>query len=79
MLYGISNDIFLMAMQIVECVYDSALLILLEKKNLKSLFLSLSLSLYPSLKTKKLSKASKFWLKGQMERELGTARLLARR
>ena len=23
MLYGISNDIFLMAMQIVECVYDS--------------------------------------------------------
>ena len=78
MLYGISNDIFLMAMQIVECVYDSALLILLEK-SLKSLFLSLSLSLYPSLKTKKLSKASKFWLKIQMERELGTARLLARR
>ena len=32
LLYGISNDIFLMAMQIVECVYDSALLILLEKK-----------------------------------------------
>ena len=27
-----SNDVFLMAMQIVECVYDSALLILLEKK-----------------------------------------------
>ena len=26
-----SNDMFLMAMQIVECVYDSALLIRLEK------------------------------------------------
>ena len=32
MLYGFSNEILLLSMQIVECVYDSALLILLEKK-----------------------------------------------
>ena len=42
---------FLMAMQIVECVYDSALLILLEKKFEISFSFSFSIPL--SLTTKK--------------------------
>ena len=54
-LYGLSNDISSsLATQVVECVYDSALLILLEKKFEISFSFSFSipLSLTKNKKTK---------------------------